>query len=239
MLKWLRDRRTEPSVPVDQMKAAWQAVSLLLEYPGEDFAARLDAVRGVLGRLPEQVASPLSQYIRDVESTHLDVLQKEYVDTFDVTRKCCLHLTYYTHGDTRKRGVALVEFKQTYRRGGVQLGDEDAELPDYLPVVLEFGAFADHQSAWKLLNDHRVGIELLRMALAQRESRWLPVVEALRATLPQLDGDDNEALLKLIAQGPPSEDVGLDSAPYAMDPRLNPKPEPYDLGSTIPVGAPR
>lgn len=239
MLKWLRNRRTEPVLPADQMQAAWQAISLLLEYPGDDFETRLGAVRNVLSRLPQGVASPLQQYIEAAESIPFGVLQAEYVDTFDVTRKCSLHLTYYTHGDTRRRGVALVEIKQLYRAAGVRLDDEDAELPDYLPVVLEFGAFTDQAAAWKLLNDHRVGIELLRLALQRKDSRWLPVIEALRATLPQLDGDDNEALAKLIADGPPSESVGIDTSPYSMDPRLNPKPEPYDLGATIPVGAPR
>lgn len=221
------------------MKATWQAVSLLLEYPADDYATRIGVVQDVLPQLPPEVGSLLQQYITATRGLELSELQVEYVDTFDVTRKCCLHLTYYTHGDTRRRGVALIEFKQAYRRAGVQLDDESAELPDYLPVVLEFGAFADQDSAWKLLNDHRVGIELLRAALTKRESRWLPLVEALRVTLPRLDGDDHEALAKLIAEGPPSEDVGLDTSPYSMDPRLNPKPEPYDLGSTIPVGAPR
>ena len=95
-------------------------------------------------------------------------LQEEYVDTFDVTRKCSLHLTYFTQGDTRKRGVALVEFKQAYRKAGVEF-DTDAELPDHLCVVLEFGAVQDWATAWHLLIRHRVGIEVLRAGLAQRE----------------------------------------------------------------------
>ena len=52
----------------------------------------------------------------------------------------------------------------------------------------------DAATAWRLLNDHRVGIELLYTALKGKQSPWLPVVEALRATLPELQGDDEEAL---------------------------------------------
>ncbi|MDO5503013.1 MAG: nitrate reductase molybdenum cofactor assembly chaperone, partial [Actinomycetia bacterium] len=108
---------------------------------------------------------------------------------------------------------------------------------------LEFGAMHNKDIAWSLLNRHRVGIELLRLALARRESPWLTVVDALRSTLPTLDDDDEVALAKLIAEGPPSEEVGLDTSPYAIDPRLNPRPEPLDtsefLGSEIPVGGPR
>ena len=239
MLRWIRNRRSTPQLDPAAMRTSWQAVSLLLEYPGPDHPQRIGVVESVIPQLPPEVGSLLQQFVTTTRGLDLSELQIEYVDTFDVTRKCCLHLTYYTHGDTRRRGVALIEFKQAFRRAGVQLGDESAELPDYLPVVLEFGAFADLDAAWKLLNDHRVGVELLRMALNKRQSRWLPVIDALRETLPHLEGDDHEALAKLIAEGPPSEDVGLDTSPYSIDPRLNPKPEPYDLGSTIPVGAPR
>lgn len=239
MLRWARNRRSRPTLTADELRAAWQAISLLLEYPAADHPERLDLIERVLPKVAPEVGSLLQQHVEAARAVPLSELQADYVDTFDVTRKCCLHLTYYTHGDTRRRGVALIEFKQAYRRAGVQLGDDSAELPDYLPVVLEFGAFADQDAAWKLLNDHRVGIELLRRALQRRDSRWLPVVDALRRTLPHLDDDDHDALARLMAQGPPSEDVGLDTSPYALDPRLNPKPEPYQLGATIPVGVPR
>src|SRR5699024_12506317 len=76
-------------------------------------------------------------------------------------------------------------------------------------------------SAWKLLNDHRVGIELLRRALEKRSSPWLDVLAAVRATLPQLDQDDEVALMKLIAEGPPKETVGLDDASDRKSTRLN------------------
>lgn len=247
MALWRRHRRSSPALATRQQADAWQAVSLLLEYPEPLLLERVPLLREAVAGLPEPVAAPLTRFLDVLEATPLGQLQADYVDTFDVTRKCCLHLTYFTHGDTRKRGVALVQFKQAYRRAGVVLADEDAELPDHLCVLLEFGAAHDPGSAWRLLNDHRVGVELLRAALEKRESPWLDVIQALRATLPPLEGDDHEALLRLIAEGPPTEQVGLDSSPYgshdpALDPRLNPRPSgatAYDLGATIPVGAPR
>ena len=99
----------------------------------------------------------------------------------------------------------------------------DDELPDHLSVVCEFGATGDLDIAWKLLNDHRAGIELLQLALDDRHSPWADAVTALRATLPPLDGTQAEAVARLLAEGPPGEDVGLDAS--TLDPRLNPHPD--------------
>lgn len=234
-MRWLRNRRTAPALSPRETRTIWQVCSLLLDYPDETLLARVPTLRQALAEVPGPAAGELTAYLDDFSTTDLVEAQAEYVDTFDVTRKCALHLTYFTNGDTRRRGVALVEVKQAYRRAGLEL--EGGELPDYLPAVLEFGAAYDLDAAWKLINDHRVAIELLHRALARRGSPWLRVVEALRHTLPVLDGSDEEALARLIAAGPPQEQVGLDS--YSLDPRLNPRPEPIDLGDAIPVGAPR
>ena len=241
-MKWFRHRRNRPALDERALADTWQLVSLLLDYPDAQLLERLPLFESVAATLPTPQRDLLTAYLTTVQTTPLGELQADYVDTFDVTRKCSLHLTYFTHGDTRRRGVALVEFRQAFRNCGVEL-DIDHELPDHLCGLLEFGASHNSEVAWSLLNRHRVGIELLRLALTDRDSPWLPVVEALRSTLPTLDGDDQVALAKLIADGPPSEEVGLDTAPYAIDPRLNPRPEPLDtsefLGSVIPVGGPR
>ncbi len=239
-MRWRRHRDARPELDDVALATTWQVVSLLLDYPDEVLLERVPMLRRVVAELPETQHTHLLHALDTVAGADLADLQCEYVDTFDVTRRCSLHLTYVTHGDTRRRGVALVEFKQAYRRAGADF-DTDAELPDHLCVVLEFGAVRDLETAWTLLNRHRVAVELLRAGLERRSSPWLPVVDALRSTLPLLGGDDHEALVRLVAQGPPQEDVGLE--PYAIDPRLNPRPDPADttalLGPTIPVGAPR
>lgn len=211
-----------PALPVAQVRTAWQVISLLLDYPDETGVERLPMLRRVVAGLPDEVRDPLLRLMDHLGSSPLDAVQKDYVDTFDTTRKCALHLTYYAHGDTRKRGVALVQFKQAFRRGGLEVVDD--ELPDHLAVVLEFGATSeDLSAAWKLVNDHRAGIELLSMGLAARPSPWVDAVAALQATLPPLDGDQTEAVAKLLREGPPDEAVGMDG--YALDPRLNPHPD--------------
>lgn len=232
-----RSRHPGPKLGAGQLATAWQVVSLLLEYPTDELLGRRPLLADAVGGLPGPVREPVSRFLTTLETAPLGQLQRDYVETFDVTRRCCLYLTYFAHGDTRKRGLALVQFKQAYRKAGVEF--EAAELPDHLSVVLEFGASYDAETAWRLLNDHRAGIEMLRIALAEKGSPWHDLMLALGATLPELKGEDEDKMLALIAQGPPAEEVGLDLQPYALDPRLNPRPsDSVDLGETIPVGAP-
>lgn len=232
-----RSRHPGPKLGAGQLATAWQVVSLLLEYPTEEVLGRRPLLADAVAGLPGPVREPVSRFLTTLETAPLGQLQQDYVETFDVTRRCCLYLTYFAHGDTRKRGLALVQFKQAYRKAGVEF--EAAELPDHLSVVLEFGASYDAETAWRLLNDHRAGIEMLRIALAEKGSPWHDLMLALGATLPELKGEDEDKMLALIAQGPPAEEVGLDLQPYALDPRLNPRPsDSVDLGETIPVGAP-
>ena len=232
-----RPRHPGPRLDAGRLATAWQVLSLLLEYPTEELVGRRDVLGAAVATLPTPVREPVCRFLTVLDTVPLGRLQRDYVETFDVTRRCCLYLTYFAHGDTRKRGLALVQFKQAYRKAGVEF--DAAELPDHLCVVLEFGAAHDPDTAWRLLNDHRAGVEMLRIALAEKGSPWHDLLLALASTLPELKGEDEEKMIALIAQGPPSEEVGLDLQPYAMDPRLNPRPsESIELGDTIPVGAP-
>jgi nitrate reductase molybdenum cofactor assembly chaperone len=227
MRRWLpgigRRKPTVPDreLPDDQLRVAWQLVSLLLEYPSVKLFQRLTRLRATAEQLPAAVSEPLVEVIDCLEQQGLEKSRRLYVETFDYTRKCALHLTYYAHGDSRKRGVALVQFKQVYRRAGMEL--EGEELPDHLSVVLEFGALGDLDVAWDLVNRHRAGVELLAMALEHRNSPWQGALTALRATLPAIDGEQAEAVAKLLRDGPESEEVGLE--PYGIDPFLNPRPD--------------
>ncbi|TQK49910.1 respiratory nitrate reductase chaperone NarJ [Streptomyces sp. SLBN-118] len=190
--------------------AAWQAQSLLLAYPDEQFEQRLALAGRVAATLPEPVARPLLRFTAHTEETTPADLATAYVATFDHRKRCCPYLTYYAHGDTRKRGIGLLRLKQTYAAAGWRLGDD--ELPDHLAVVLEFAA-TDPATGARLLTEHRAGLELLRLALNDDGSPWAHILDSVSATLPALAGDDREAVMRLAAQGPPEEQVGLD--PYA------------------------
>jgi nitrate reductase delta subunit len=201
--------------------ATWQISSALLGYPDEDLRATLPVLTEEVSRLPASTGEPLTRFLAYAGSTPALQLAQHFVETFDHRRRCCLYLTYYAHGDTRKRGMALLEFKTAYRRAGLELGPE--ELPDHLSVVLEYAA-TDPAGGRQLLLDHRAGIELLRLALADARSPYVDVLRAVVATLPALRGDEREAVHKLAVQGPPTEEVGL--APFAP-PESMPVPLPF------------
>ncbi len=210
-------RRPKPTLPPEQLTVVWQSVSLLLDYPDESFVARAELIRTASHILPTTIGDALRSFLVHLESTPLPELQADYVETFDTRRRCNLFLTYFAHGDTRKRGMALLRFKQTYLASGFEL--DDAELPDHLCVVLEYAATLDQVRGRDLMLDHRAGLELLRLSLQDIDSPWAPLIDAVTATLPPLRGDERDAVRRLAAEGPPEEEVGL--APFAA-PQFSP-----------------
>ena len=210
-------RRANAALPPQQLTVIWQSVSLLLDYPDEQTLARAELIRSASLTLPTAIAVSLRSFLEHLESTPLAELQADYVETFDTRRRCNLFLTYFAHGDTRKRGMALLRFKQTYLASGFEL--DDAELPDHLCVVLEYAATVDQVRGRDLMLDHRAGLELLRLSLQDMGSPWAPLIDAVTATLPPLRGDERDAVRRLAAEGPPEEDVGL--APFAA-PQFSP-----------------
>jgi nitrate reductase delta subunit len=204
-------KHPKPELSPEQLLVAWQSASLLLDYPDEEMLARLDVIRSASHELPPAVGESIRETVVRLQSRPLAELQADYVETFDNRRRCNLFLTYFAHGDTRKRGMALLRFKQTYLRSGYVL--DDSELPDHLCVVLEYAATVDQELGRRLILDHRAGLELLRLSLHDRDSAWAPAVDAVTATLPPLRGDERDAVRRLAAEGPPEEEVGL--APFA------------------------
>jgi nitrate reductase delta subunit len=206
----------QPVLDEYQQRLLWRAAALLLDYPGEQTLGLLSRIRAEVTELPSQAVEPLLAFIRHLETTDPTELAADYVQTFDLRRRNCLHLSYYAYGDTRKRGMALLRFKHVFRSAGVELGDE--ELPDHLPVVLEFAATVDPDSGYRLLIEYRAVVELLRRSLADAGSPYARVLDAVNTTLPELSVPDRRKLADLAAQGPPSEEVGLDA--FALDPAL-------------------
>ncbi|MET9961355.1 nitrate reductase molybdenum cofactor assembly chaperone [Streptomyces sp. NPDC006326] len=186
--------------------ALHQAASLLLSHPDGDWPQRLDLVSGGLGPLGGDEAALLLRFCAAVAGVPQLELSARYVDTFDRSRRRTLHLTYWTDGDTRRRGEALLRWKHLYHRHGWQPPAD--ELPDFLPLALEFAARCPGPGR-TALQEHRAALELLRMALADHGSPYADVLEAVCRTLPGASPADRAAALRLARSGPPTETVGL------------------------------
>ncbi|SIO88633.1 nitrate reductase molybdenum cofactor assembly chaperone [Nocardiopsis sp. JB363] len=195
----------------DRQRALTHRIAaLVLAHPDERLLADLPMLRQAAEELPDPPRADLIGVIEWLAATPPPELAETYVGTFDLHRRSCLHLTYYAHGDTRNRGAALLSFSNAYRRAGFLL-DED-ELPDHLCVVLEFAATVDPVGGTRLLNRYRAGLELLHLALRDADSLYTGAVTAINATLPPKTDRIDDKVARLVAQGPPVEEVGL--APF-------------------------
>ena len=201
---------------------AWAALAVLMGYPDDATHAALDGLSGavdaVAAGLPPAVSGPLRRLVAVLRAAEPLAAQQDYVATIDTRRRSSLHLTYYLHGDTRRRGAALWRLKASLAACGVE--PSGGELPDHLPVVLELAAVADESVAVRLLEEHRAGLVLLREALAHKRSPYADGAAAVLALLPERsDADaarDLVAAGELAMAGPPAETVGLPSwtAPF-------------------------
>jgi nitrate reductase delta subunit len=184
-----------------------QICAVLLRYPKTTTSELISLAADDLRQLPDDATGELRTFADYLCDTSLMDVQRHYVETFDMRRKCSPYLTYWTHGDTRNRGMALLHFKEVYRQAGLTIGDD--ELPDHLSVVLEFAGAGDRALGSALLAEHRGVIALLHDALAGVGSPYAHVVRAALATTSELTLEDERLMARLAGSGPPSELVGM------------------------------
>jgi nitrate reductase molybdenum cofactor assembly chaperone len=113
-------------------------------------------------RPPRASREPFAIFLQWLSRTSPDTVAKHYVETFDLRRRCALYLTYYQCGDTRKRGMAMLACKTAYRTEGLE--PTDSELPDYLPLVLDFAALGIISTAAFSLGPSWLSLALLAAA---------------------------------------------------------------------------
>ncbi|MFJ9775789.1 nitrate reductase molybdenum cofactor assembly chaperone [Kitasatospora sp. NPDC101157] len=216
-------------------------LSLMLQYPDAGLtAARPSLTTAVRELSPSPAAEQLAEFTAWFSDADPEELERHYVEVFDLRRKSSLYLTYYLHGDTRRRGMALLTLAQSYRAAGWTV--DGGELPDHLPVVLEFAALAGPGAGEAPLRRHRRGLELIHHSLTDFHSPYVNLLGALLTLLPPPTAADLEAVARLAAEGPPTEDVGLD--PYSGElfapPQtfVPPLPAPPSIVPPRPVTAP-
>ena len=198
--------------PTLQDRLVWQCAARLLTYPGDD--GPVDELLGHVSGVPAELLARTAAALRAMDLLRA---QTDYVDTFDRQRRCTMFLTYWTAGETRNRGSAMLVFAGTYRDAGVQ--PPKGEAPDFLPVVLEFAATVDPEAGARLLADHRVPLEVLRQALTEAGSPYAHAIEAVCRTLPAASNQDALRAERLAQMGPPAEAVGLQPFTLTVPPR--------------------
>lgn len=152
----------------------------LLHYPDEQLQEHADELATALCA-EQMITGPrldaIQRFIEWVRDTDLLDLQAEYVETFDRGRSRSLYLYEHVHGESRDRGPAMVELAQVYRTHGFEIAT--VELPDYLPLFLEFLASLPMEEALGWLEDVGHVLQLLHARLIGRGSRFAVLFEPL------------------------------------------------------------
>ncbi|WP_338019799.1 nitrate reductase molybdenum cofactor assembly chaperone [Pinisolibacter aquiterrae] len=164
------------------MMLIFKALSALLSYPGADLVASLDEIRVVVDEetcLPKGERDALLRLIDDLAAHDLVELQERYVLLFDRTRSLSLHMFEHVHGESRDRGQAMVDLRALYESKGVI--DDSRELPDFVPLFLEFLSIIDPSEAFGLIAEPAHVFAALAERLNKRGSVYEAIFRALGA----------------------------------------------------------
>lgn len=218
------------------MADIFKVLSILLSYPTEDIQASAVALGEALDAdalLSASDRKMVAALIDDIATRDIYDLQERYILLFDRSRSLSLHLFEHVHGESRDRGQAMVDLIEVYERHGLSI--EARELPDYLPMFLEFLSTLPVDEARELLGQPIEILIALRERLKKRKSRYAAIFCALEAlakgepnpkeieTLlaePEEDPNDLEALDRIweeeaVTFGPDFENPG--ACPKAED----------------------
>ncbi len=161
-------------------KVSLRVLAALLAYPDAGLRGELAGMMPLLARDGALSGSRLAELDalarRLADGDPLDV-EAEYVETFDRGRSTSLHLFEHVHGDSRERGPAMIDLARTYAAAGLML--KEGELPDFLPVVLEFASTQPPREARAFLGEIAHLVNAVFGALLQRGSRYAAVMGAL------------------------------------------------------------
>jgi nitrate reductase molybdenum cofactor assembly chaperone NarJ/NarW len=164
------------------MTITYRALAALLDYPKPELVAALPEIIAVIdheAKLGRRERRDLRALIEELTGSDLLDAQERYVQLFDRGRSTSLHLFEHVHGESRDRGQAMVDLNATYAQAGLTLAAN--ELPDYLPVLLEFVSLQPDAVARGMLEDCAHIVRRIGEALAKRQSRYAAVCAAALA----------------------------------------------------------
>jgi nitrate reductase delta subunit len=203
--------------------AEYKVLSFLLSYPSDALRYIAEEIRESLHRcayLTTQRRSDLAAMVAAMAAEDALDLQEEYVELFDRSRALSLHLFEHVHGESRDRGQAMVSLRERYQAAGFDIAAN--ELPDYLPLFLEFLSLQEPAAAQGMLRDVSHILQALGERHTRRHSRYallFQVLAELAAAVP-----DQEALKELreAVEDDPSDLAALDRAWEEAEVRFGP-----------------
>ncbi len=195
------------------MTLTFKVLSALLTYPSQELQDSVPELAGALDSealLPRPIRRQLAQLLDDMAAGDIYDLQERYVLLFDRTRSLSLYLFEHVHGESRDRGQAMIDLKTLYENGGLEI--DAAELPDFVPLFLEFLATRPRPEAYELLAQPAHIFTALAERLRKRRSPYEAVFRALTALAAAKPKAD--AVSALLAEPDPEADdfAALDAA---------------------------
>jgi nitrate reductase delta subunit len=190
-----------------------RALAALLSYPTAGLVEALDEIDDVLRRegiVPDVERTRLDRLIFELRTGDLYDLQECYGLLFDRTRALSLHLFEHVHGESRDRGQAMVDLLKLYEEGGYT--PIASELPDYLPLFLEYASTRAPREAIALIGQPANVIAALGERLAKRQSAYGAVTAALLAIAKAKLDDATLAVLRAEPDPQPDDLEALDAA---------------------------
>lgn len=168
-----------------EIQKVFYVLSYLLSYPNKKWREDLFDCLEILGDFPnEKIVRKIHQFIHHVN--HIDESEwiESYVYTFDFGKKTNLYVTYMNTGEQRERGVELLELKQQYKQAGVEVSVR--ELPDYLPVMLEFASMAEESYVKPIMQKYINNLSEIRQQLMASESYYAILFDVLFMALKEI-----------------------------------------------------
>jgi nitrate reductase delta subunit len=162
------------------MAATFKALSALLVYPTTALQEAAGEIRGAIhaeAMVPPGLRGDLDRLIGEIADGDLLDLQERYLLLFDRTRSLSLHLFEHVHGESRDRGQAMIDLQRLYEKNGLAIGA--SELPDFLPLFLEFLSTRPTGEARELLGQTAHIVAALGERLAKRGSSYSAIFTAL------------------------------------------------------------
>lgn len=207
------------------MDRTFKSLSVILSYPTKELQGAISEISAVLMSDPRLTAAnrrALAPLLTELEQDDIYDLQERYVGLFDRSRTLSLNLFEHVHGESRDRGSAMVSLVETYRDAGFD--PVTVELPDHLPVLLEFLSTRPLAEAQDTLADAGHILEAIEQRLQGRDSTYAPIF----ASLLQLSGAkvDQEAVAELMKEPEtdPEDLEALDRVWEESEVRFGPDP---------------